>query len=469
MFNSSLEIIIKAKDEASEKIAGLNSKLKSMEPAFKSMAKVGTVAFGAISALAVTSFKAFADAQAQTVITNKSLENTLNQLNKGALATLKKQLGGVDDVFGAVKKSAELAGKAAIKMGFDDEAAANSFAKLFAITKDVTTAQKEQTLAMDLARYKNISLEEATQKLVLVHAGATKELKALGLAVVDGATATENLAAIQRQAGGAAEAYSKTQAGAMEIMKVNADNLRESIGGALEPAFTKLRETLVPLVQKFADWAEANPDLVSKIIIFGGVIAGLTLALGVTGLTAPAIITGIKALGGALEFLAANPVIILGAAIAVLFKAFYDLVQVTGSVQNAFIEIGENVIKWWKQSGEWIYDKIEKLIKLAERAASMGLLGSVAKLGMTVVNAVKGGGRAQGGNVSSGSSYLVGEHGPELFTPGTSGSITPNNKMGGGGASFVVNINGGQYLSQDAALDMGDKIIRALQTQMRGA
>lgn len=469
MFNSQLEIIIKAKDEASEKINRLNSKLKSMEPAFKSMAKVGAVAFGAISALAVTSFKAFADAQAQTVITNKSLENTLNQLNKGALEKLKKQLGGVDDVFGAVKDSAEAAGKAALKMGFDDEAAANSFSKLFAVTKDVTKAQNETALAMDLARYKGISLEEATQKLVMVHSGATKELKNLGLAVTEGATATENLAAIQRQAGGAADAYSKTQAGAMEIMKVNADNLRESIGGALEPAFNKLRETLVPLVQKFVDWANDNPELVSKLMILGGTIAGLTLALGVTGLTAPSIITGISLLGKALMFLASNPVFILGAAIAVLFKAFYDLVQVTGSVQNAFIAIGETVIKWWKESGEWIYDKIEKLIKLAERAASMGLLGSVAKLGMTVVNAVKGGGKAQGGNVSLGSSYLVGEHGPEIFNPGTSGSITPNNRIGGGGNVYNITIEGGNYLSEDAALMMGDKLIKALQTQMRGA
>ena len=39
--------------------------------------------------------------------------------------------------------------------------------------------------------------------------------------------------------------------------------------------------------------------------------------------------------------------------------------------------------------------------------------------------------KASGGYVASNTAYLVGEQGPELFTPGTGGNITPNNKMGG--------------------------------------
>lgn len=39
--------------------------------------------------------------------------------------------------------------------------------------------------------------------------------------------------------------------------------------------------------------------------------------------------------------------------------------------------------------------------------------------------------KAMGGPVSGGSTYLVGERGPELFTPGASGMITPNNRLGG--------------------------------------
>ena len=49
-----------------------------------------------------------------------------------------------------------------------------------------------------------------------------------------------------------------------------------------------------------------------------------------------------------------------------------------------------------------------------------------------------GGARASGGPVMAGGSYLVGERGPELFTPGTSGNITPNNALGGG--NITVNV-----------------------------
>lgn len=51
--------------------------------------------------------------------------------------------------------------------------------------------------------------------------------------------------------------------------------------------------------------------------------------------------------------------------------------------------------------------------------------------------------RAAGGPVSSGTTYLVGERGPELFTPSGSGNITPNDKLGGKSTTvrIVQNIN----------------------------
>ena len=49
--------------------------------------------------------------------------------------------------------------------------------------------------------------------------------------------------------------------------------------------------------------------------------------------------------------------------------------------------------------------------------------------------------KALGGPVSAGSSYMVGERGPELFTPKHGGSIVPNNALGGGSTSVVVNVD----------------------------
>ena len=49
--------------------------------------------------------------------------------------------------------------------------------------------------------------------------------------------------------------------------------------------------------------------------------------------------------------------------------------------------------------------------------------------------------KALGGPVSAGSSYMVGERGPELFTPKHGGSIVPNNALGGGSTNVVVNVD----------------------------
>jgi hypothetical protein len=49
--------------------------------------------------------------------------------------------------------------------------------------------------------------------------------------------------------------------------------------------------------------------------------------------------------------------------------------------------------------------------------------------------------RAEGGPVGAGSAYMVGEKGPELFVPGSSGSIVPNGAMSGGGGKGGASVN----------------------------
>ena len=51
-----------------------------------------------------------------------------------------------------------------------------------------------------------------------------------------------------------------------------------------------------------------------------------------------------------------------------------------------------------------------------------------------------GGGRALGGDVNAGTSYLVGERGAEIFTPSMNGSVIPNGTMGQTN-NVVVNVN----------------------------
>ena len=49
--------------------------------------------------------------------------------------------------------------------------------------------------------------------------------------------------------------------------------------------------------------------------------------------------------------------------------------------------------------------------------------------------------RANGGPVSAGVSYMVGERGPELFTPRSSGMITANEKLGGSTVNNMITVN----------------------------
>lgn len=65
-------------------------------------------------------------------------------------------------------------------------------------------------------------------------------------------------------------------------------------------------------------------------------------------------------------------------------------------------------------------------------------------------------GKANGGPVSANKPYLVGERGPELFTPGSSGSITPNGEFGGGSTTIINNITAMDTQSVKQALAKQD-------------
>ena len=76
--------------------------------------------------------------------------------------------------------------------------------------------------------------------------------------------------------------------------------------------------------------------------------------------------------------------------------------------------------------------------------------------------------RAAGGPVKGGKSYIVGERGPEMFTPGVSGGITPNHALGG---STNVNVNvdaSGSSVEGDAgqAEQLGEAISQAIQAEL---
>ena len=76
--------------------------------------------------------------------------------------------------------------------------------------------------------------------------------------------------------------------------------------------------------------------------------------------------------------------------------------------------------------------------------------------------------KANGGAVKGGSSYIVGERGPELFSPGVSGMITPN-EMLGGSTNIVVNVDAsGSSVEGDEqqGRELGRMISVAIQSEL---
>ena len=110
------------------------------------------------------------------------------------------------------------------------------------------------------------------------------------------------------------------------------------------------------------------------------------------------------------------------------------------------------------------------LNKMADAALNMGIFGNIGGGSITggLLGAITGLFKADGGPVKGGSSYIVGEKGPEMFTPGVSGMITPNHALGGS-TNVVVNVDAsGSAVSGDEreGRELGQVISAAVQSEL---
>ncbi|PJZ49215.1 LIC12611 family phage tail protein [Leptospira saintgironsiae] len=114
--------------------------------------------------------------------------------------------------------------------------------------------------------------------------------------------------------------------------------------------------------------------------------------------------------------------------VSLIYFYFEDIKKALNSfvdwIANAF-----SSINWSNLFPSWVLDAAHSLSSLA------GVGGGGNSTGVAAGTVRMDGSRASGGIVSAGKSYLVGERGPELFTPGSSGKIIRN---GSGSSSVVV-------------------------------
>ena len=148
---------------------------------------------------------------------------------------------------------------------------------------------------------------------------------------------------------------------------------------------------------------------------------------------------------------------ITGAASAIgdaFSQSFINAITGATTAKQALADFFKSVASYFLDMAKRI---IAKMITIAILNAFTGLLpggsgGSGGNLNLAEVSNYSGVGadtrvptpdfRANGGPVSANQPYIVGERGPELFVPSRSGSIVPNDRLGGGdNVSVVVNVD----------------------------
>jgi len=237
------------------------------------------------------------------------------------------------------------------------------------------------------------------------------------------------LAAIETQVGGTAEATSN----ASDRMKVGLSQVTETIGMALLPAFETITAFLIDKV------FPAFQDYVLPIVKSLGAYIKDNFA----PILQTVFIPIVKALMKAFDTVAASVT-----NNEEKLKPFFDLMKaIFNFVKTYLAPVLVNVLG---KALETVSDIIARAIGLFANLVNIvnqvvNAIKKVASVGSAIGGAIGGalgfgGGRANGGPVSSGTSYLVGERGPELFTPSSSGRIIPNGA--GGGATINLTVNG---------------------------
>lgn len=195
---------------------------------------------------------------------------------------LKENVPAWDGNTAAIDRAIAAAGE----KGFTDQEAEQSLAHLSAATHDATQAISLQSVAMDLARFRNLSLADASDKLIRVIGGSSRVAKELGIDFSKTSTEAERLGLIEQVVGGQADAFGNTTAGAMARASESIHVAEEAIGAALVPAVVALagfaEHDLAPALKLVGD----NLGIILPIAEAIGAIFVGKVALGVAQSTA---------------------------------------------------------------------------------------------------------------------------------------------------------------------------------------
>ena len=180
----------------------------------------------------------------------------------------KSQIAEVEDQISAMSRAS----------GIADTDYRKSLEALTRGTKDVRTAMKDMNLVMDISTALQMDSTTVADALAKAYQGNFKALRTLSPEMSDmikqGASLDEVMVVLGKTFGGSTADSAETAAGKFKILKNSIGETKESIGAALLPVV----EAVLPILQKFADWAQDNPDAFVAIAGAIGLVAGAIVA-----------------------------------------------------------------------------------------------------------------------------------------------------------------------------------------------
>lgn len=422
--------------------------------------KVGE--FGKKAAAAFALAAAAAVAYAGKLLIDGVKSAIADEAAQSKLATTLQNVTGATTA--QIKATEDYITKTALANGITDDVLRPSLDRLVRSTKDVTEAQKLQQLALDIAAGTGKELGAVTEALAKAYDGNFGALKKLGVPLDESIIKTKDFdaaaAALSATFEGQASTQADTFAGKMARLNVAFDEAKETVGSYVLDAITPLLTTFVdkgiPAITNFANtlgeklgpafaqiFVFVRDDLLPVLqawwkFLYEEVIPAI---ISVVGPILLSIKSAFDKVSGAIKDNSTELAPFFDMMKKVWeFAKKYLIPEFSGPfvfALNAVATLVATLITGFSQLVGFMskaYDQAKRVVDLIDNnkdifAAQSGLIPFV--IGKLA-------GRASGGPVTSGSSYIVGERGPELFTPNSSGMITPNNRLGGG---TTINLN----------------------------
>jgi len=379
--------------------------------------------FGKVAGLAFAAAGAAAAAYAGKLAIDGVKAAIEDEAAQTRLATSLQNVTGATDA--QIKSTEAYILQSSLAFGVTDDKLRPSLDRLVRSTKDVEEAQKLQTLAINIAAGTGKDLQAVSEALAKAHDGNFTALKKLGGGIDENILKSKDFdaatAALSKTFEGQATKQAETFSGKLDRLKIAFNEGKETIGSFILDAITPMVDAIVtyvvPAIQAFAAGLGGGEGLKTKLNeiidiakkIFIPVVEGIKSAF---NQVKKALDDNKESYATLFDFLKTYVAPFLGGYFKLVIKGI-------GTALSLVIGLVADLIDGFK----WI-------------------ITNGAKVGNFIGNLNPfGGARAAGGPVSMGKTYLVGEKGPELFSPGSNGTIIPNKALGGTSSGTTINIS----------------------------